>query len=69
MPLRLLTVLEAADFLRLRPQTLYNWVSEGRIASYKVGGRRLFAVEDLEAYLEERRRAASPHARDASRGA
>ena len=48
---RLLTVKEAADFLRVHPVTLYSWVSQGRIPSIKMGRKRLFDRRELEKWL------------------
>jgi excisionase family DNA binding protein len=42
---------EAADFLKISPGTLRNWVSQGRIKPHKIGGRVLFFREELETWI------------------
>ena len=49
----LLTVSEAADYLRLKTSTIYHYVHHNKIAFYKVGSRVLFKREDLDNYLNE----------------
>jgi excisionase family DNA binding protein len=50
-----LTNIEAAEVLRISPLTLKDWAREGRISSYKIGRRRLFAPGDLEEFLNANR--------------
>jgi excisionase family DNA binding protein len=46
---RLLDVREAADFLGLKPSTLYQWAYERRIPVVKLFGRALrFRLSDLQ---------------------
>ena len=52
---RLLTVTEAAEFLRIHPITLYSWVSQGRIPSIKMGRKRLFDRKELEKWLQNKK--------------
>lgn len=42
---------EAADFLKISPGTLRNWVSQGRIKPHKIGARVLFFREELETWI------------------
>ncbi len=53
MSLQLIGVRDAAARLGVAPQTLYNWVSQGRIPSVRLGGRRLFDVRALERFVQE----------------
>jgi len=55
----LLSVVEAASWLGVRPATLRAWTARGDIASYRVGIRHFYSREDLEAYLASRRRPAA----------
>ena len=55
---KLLTVSEAAARLRLQRQTLYRWSTERRVPTFRVGGRLLFAAEDLDKLVERSRRPA-----------
>lgn len=48
---------EAAEFLRLRPQTLSNWRSLGIGPRYsKIGGRVVYSREALTAFAQEKER-------------
>ena len=49
----LLSRREAADFLRLRPQTLAVWAMRGRVdlPVVKIGGKVLYKLSDLEALV------------------
>ena len=51
----LLNVREAAQLLGVAPATLYEWCAAHFIPHVKVGSRTLFAPEDLEHWLQERR--------------
>ena len=48
-----LTVPEAAELLRARPQRVYDLLSEGRLQRFKDGSRVLIRRADLEAYLAD----------------
>jgi excisionase family DNA binding protein len=45
----LLTVDEVADFLRVRPSTVYEWAKDGKIPASKVGRLWRFSREEIEA--------------------
>lgn len=53
---RLLTVAEAASFLRIHPRTLYDWVHQGRLPCLRAGGRIRFTHEMLIRWLRGERR-------------
>jgi excisionase family DNA binding protein len=58
-PVRLcLSVEETILALGVKRTRLYELMKEGRLRSFTVGGRRLFRVRDLEAFIAE----ASGHA-------
>ena len=47
---------QAAEFLRLKPQTLANWRVMGKgPAFHKCGSRVVYSEKDLNAWLEDRR--------------
>ena len=47
---------EAAEFLRLSPQTLRNWRTQCRGPVYIKAGRAIrYALEDLRAFMDENR--------------
>ena len=53
----LLTTVEVADYLKMRPRTLDNWRSLGTGPEFvKVGALVRYRVEDIEAYLDRRTR-------------
>jgi len=53
---RLMNIDELADFLRLKKQTIYNWLNQGKISGIKVGGVWRFERREVEAWLKSRRR-------------
>lgn len=54
-PDRLLTCSEVGSWLRLHPKTVKRWALAGRLPSFRVGGRVLFASGDIAHFLAERR--------------
>jgi excisionase family DNA binding protein len=55
-PSRMLTVIEAAAFLRAKPQRVYDLLSEGRLTRHKDGRRVLVDRQELERHLDGGRR-------------
>jgi len=49
---KLMSVQEAASFLRVSPKTLYAWVSQSRIPYRKAGRRVLFLQSELLAWTQ-----------------
>jgi excisionase family DNA binding protein len=49
---RLLNVIEAAEYLRIAPKTLYGLVSQRRIPFRKAGRRLLFLQSELLAWTQ-----------------
>jgi excisionase family DNA binding protein len=47
-----MSVQEAADFLRIRPSTVYLWVSENKIPYSRIGSRLLFNRDELERFVQ-----------------
>jgi excisionase family DNA binding protein len=60
LPLRhfrcLLTVTEAADYLRVSKSAIYSWVEKGRLPCLRAGSGLRFRLSDLDAWLEGRER-------------
>ena len=52
----LLTVEEAASFLKVKKSTLYTWAYRKQIPSQKVGKSLRFRCEDVEAWLKSQAR-------------
>ena len=46
---------ELADYLRLRKQTIYNWLYQKKISGFKVGGVWRFDKKEIDAWLRARR--------------
>jgi len=46
-------VTEAAEALRLSPNTINNWLSQGRLHRIKVGSRTFIARTEIESILEK----------------
>lgn len=51
-PKKLLTVRETAEFLSVKPRTIYAWVAERRIPFRKVGKLLRFDRAELKAWSE-----------------
>lgn len=49
----LLTTKEVADLLKLRIQTIYNWVHRGKLVAYKVGGVTRYKKSDVFKLLKK----------------
>lgn len=53
---RLIDVDELADYLRLKKQTIYNWLHQGKISGIKVGGVWRFDRREVDLWLKSKRR-------------
>ena len=53
---KLIDIDELADFLKLKKQTIYNWLHEGKITGIKVGGVWRFDRREVDNWLKSRRR-------------
>jgi len=53
---KLIDIDELADYLRLKKQTIYNWLHAGKISGMKVGGVWRFDRKEVDAWLKTRRR-------------
>jgi excisionase family DNA binding protein len=56
---RLINVDELADYLRLKKQTIYNWLHKGKISGIKMGGVWRFDRREIDLWLKSRRRSAN----------
>jgi len=57
---RLIDVDELAEYLKLKKQTIYNWLSDGKISGIKVGGVWRFDREEVDNWLKSKRRLTKP---------
>jgi len=53
---RLIDVDELAQYLKLKKQTIYNWLNQGKISGIKVGGVWRFDRREIDEWLRSRRR-------------
>lgn len=53
---RLIDIEELADYLRLKKQTIYNWLHQRKISGIKVGGVWRFDRRDIDNWLKSKRR-------------
>ena len=49
----LLTVSETSELLRLSPNTLQNWLSQGRLKRVKIGRKTFVARKEIEEFLDK----------------
>ncbi|MEW6075235.1 MAG: helix-turn-helix domain-containing protein [Candidatus Omnitrophota bacterium] len=57
---RLMNIDELADYLRLKKQTIYNWLNQRKISGIKVGGVWRFDRKDIDLWLRSRRIISKP---------
>lgn len=53
---RLIDIDELAEYLKLKKQTIYNWLNQGKISGIKVGGVWRFDRRDIDNWLRSKRR-------------
>jgi excisionase family DNA binding protein len=53
---KLMDIDELADYLRLKKQTIYNWLHQGKISGIKVGGVWRFERREVDDWLKSKRR-------------
>ena len=52
---RLLDIDDLAGYLKLKKQTIYNWLHQGKFTGIKVGGVWRFQRREIDAWLKSRR--------------
>jgi len=52
---KLIDIDELSDYLKLKRQTIYNWLHEGKISGIKVGGVWRFDRREIDNWLKSRR--------------
>ena len=57
---RLIDLDELANYLKLKKQTIYNWLSQGKISGIKVGGVWRFDRREVDMWLKSKRRLSKP---------
>lgn len=53
---KLMDIDELADYLRLKKQTIYNWLHKRKITGIKVGGVWRFERKEVDVWLKSMRR-------------
>lgn len=53
---RLIDIDDLADYLKLKKQTIYNWLHQRKISGMKVGGVWRFDRREIDAWLKSKRR-------------
>ncbi|MCG8431658.1 MAG: helix-turn-helix domain-containing protein [Candidatus Omnitrophica bacterium] len=53
---RLMNVDELAHYLKLKQQTIYNWLHQGKLSGIKVGGVWRFDRREIDSWLKSRKR-------------
>jgi excisionase family DNA binding protein len=53
---KLIDIDELADYLKLKKQTIYNWLNKGKISGIKVGGVWRFDRREVDSWLKSKRR-------------
>lgn len=43
---------EVADYLRIKPSTVYEWAKKGNIPAIKMGRLWRFGIEEIEAWVK-----------------
>jgi len=51
--MRICTVIEASELLRVSPKTLYKWAERKQIPHYRFNGAVRFRTEDLEKWIKD----------------
>ncbi|HBQ28919.1 MAG TPA: DNA-binding protein [Desulfotomaculum sp.] len=52
----IMTLDEVAEYLKIKKKTLYNLVQQRKLPCFKVGGAWRFKREDIDLWIEERKR-------------
>ncbi len=60
---KLLTVEEIADYLRVKPSTIYQWTHQRFIPHVKLGNRVRFRLSQVDRWIEKRENNGRPNAK------
>ena len=52
---RLMDIDDLANYLKLKKQTIYNWLNQGKLAGIKIGGVWRFERKEIDAWLRSRK--------------
>lgn len=54
--MKIITIKEVSEFLKVKQSTLYSWVNQKRIPSFKLNGLWRFDMEKIEAWINQSNR-------------
>ena len=54
--MKIVTIKEVSEFLKVKKSTLYSWVNQKRIRSFKLNGLWRFDMEKIEAWINQSNR-------------
>ena len=54
--MKIVTIKEVSEFLKVKQSTLYSWVNQKRIPSFKLNGLWRFDMEKIEAWINQSNR-------------
>jgi len=57
----LMNVKQLAEYLQLKPGTVYTWAQKGKLPAIKVGRNWRFRKEEIDAWLEANSRGPNCH--------
>ena len=52
----ILTLKEVAEYLKLAEKTAYRFAAEGKLPGFKIGGSWRFKREDIDRWIEEKKK-------------
>jgi len=50
--MKIVTIKEVSEFLKVKQSTLYSWVNQKRIPSFKLNGLWRFDMEEIEGWVK-----------------
>ena len=50
-----ISVKDLAEYISMKPSTIYGWVHEGYIPHYKIGGGVRFNIEEIERWIKKKK--------------
>ena len=53
---RLMTLQHVAEYLQVKERTIYQWAQKGDIPAFKLGNVWRFKRQDIDLWIEERKR-------------
>lgn len=53
--MKLITIKELSEYLKIKESTLYSWTSNGMIPSYKLNGLLRFDSDEIEEWIKTKK--------------